>query len=125
QLTRALVGRFRAEDRAYHGMVGPEVLAHALERERQAHLFELGIDGRFGLEAVTESRQAGVGVFAQPLGVRLLAFIRSPHERAGVREELAVESGAAVEPGVRDQNLAVAPLRLRDVVPGASRLRAQ
>ena len=98
-------------------MIGTEPLAHPLEREREAHLFEGRIDRRLGSELLAQARQTRIGVLAETLGVRLRALVGGADERPRQRKEVAVEPGAALDPRVRDVDVAPDGVRLRDVIP--------
>ena len=102
-------------------MIRAQILTHPLERKRQPHLFECRIDRRCGFQSGLQASQAGIGVFAQPFRVRLGALLSRAYELPGIAEELTVECRPPFEPGVWNQNLAVALLGAGNVVPGAAR----
>ena len=116
----AFVGRRGSERRLHDRVIGPEPLAHPLERERQPHLLELWIDRRVGGDRLPQGRQPRIRVLAQALGVRFRSLVGRAHDLTRVREEIAVEPGAAFEPDVRNIDVAPPGVRLGDVVPGAA-----
>ena len=103
---RERVRRVLAEDLAHDRVVRAEPLAHALEAERQPQALEIRDRSACRRQALRDGRQPRLGEFRQARLVRLLALRRGAHQRARVLEQLAVEGGAALEEGVRHEDVA-------------------
>ena len=94
-------------------IVGAGLFDQIAERIGQLDRLQVAVDRRLGEELLLERIEAGFGILAEPLGVRLGRFLGQPHQRAGDVVQLAVEGRAAFVELVVDV----------DLVPDAQRAR--
>src|SRR5262249_8536216 len=94
---RELFGRLFAEHLLDERIVGAELLARLLEREREGEDLELLEDGGRREELLLESREPRLGVLLEALLVRLRHLVARAHEPAPEREQLAAEAVFALQ----------------------------
>ena len=103
-------------------MIGAQPFAHALESERQRQFFEFRVDRRRRRELLTNARQRRIGVFAQALGVGLLALRRAAQQGTRVAEVSAVEARTTLEIAQLEIEIAGNGVGLFDLGPGVAHL---
>ena len=99
-------------------MIGAQPLPHALQREGQCQLFNLGIDGHSRVQLLLDTGQGAVGVFAQARGVGFGSLVSAAHQQPCIAEQNAVEPGAPFDEGMRKVQFALAQRRRLDQAPG-------